>query len=560
MRNNIILVTLISLFILFNDFLCDKCLVLSYQSHALNHSSFCLDFNHFHNRHYPTELPEPHIPWIWDAIHDPVQNIVELTTMGRAPCKFDRDLWKRLVRFQPSKANQLGYGLDSNILVPTGNFTKSSWDDIELEGYLVGLTVICEYFHGTRLVSSLESLLIRGRKRYAAIGTLQIRCPTPSSKGLKWDRIRLQLNPDRTVYTSNIFTNYSATVPVCQIPVYKPLNKQYKISICSATGRADREQLVEWIEYYLVMGVEHFFIYDTSLESSFSNINSVLDDYIAEGRVTIVRWPFLNCVRHMANGRWATWYENDVKFDFKSPRAIAQSAALASCYSRFKYTSKYMIHVDDDEFMVFSPSKVKEYMKKPVDVKTLYDFAEVFFAENEIAAAIRFEPIFYHPCNNTKGVEHMVNSSIDYSHLKLPNHLQVYRKTPLPRIGVWSFSEPYDNYECKLLMRTDAVGMFFVHYVSLYEYGPWRTGHPFNDLTLPITATVLFHFKYPYQLSNTATENLQPINVDLYYFNCKRLVEYLSPGGYLENFTHAKIPVDIGEKLKVNYIKRINYH
>jgi hypothetical protein len=41
----------------------------------------------------------------------------------------------------------------------------------------------------------------------------------------------------------------------------------------------------------------------------------------------------------------------------------------------------------------------------------------------------------------------------------------------LPRVGRWKVSEKMQPYEGKLIMRTSAVRMFFVHYVSQLESG-----------------------------------------------------------------------------------------
>lgn len=98
-----------------------------------------------------------------------------------------------------------------------------------------------------------------------------------------------------------------------------------------------RENLVEWIEFHLLIGVQHFFIYDTAQQvPSATSLTQLLGDYIQDGLVTVVTWSFSNCVRNMASGDWILWFEKGQKQlkGLQPPRAIAQSAALASCYSR----------------------------------------------------------------------------------------------------------------------------------------------------------------------------------------------------------------------------------
>ena len=97
-----------------------------------------------------------------------------------------------------------------------------------------------------------------------------------------------------------------------------------------------RERLVEWIEFHRLIGVQHFFIYDTTQVSTAASLTKQLADYIKDGLVTVIVWPYSNCVRRMASGDWILWFEKGSKQlnELQPPRAIAQSAALASCYSR----------------------------------------------------------------------------------------------------------------------------------------------------------------------------------------------------------------------------------
>lgn len=514
----------------------------------LNNSAFCVSSDKYSDRNYPIDLPESHIPWIWDAIYDPIKKIVELTTMNRAPCKFDKTQWLRMVELFPNHSHQLAYGLETNILV---SYDENATAD--QENYLHNSVVFCEYFRDKVLIYTATSLRIRGKTEYTAIGTLQIRCPTPLH--YNWDSIRLRLDPKRQEFL-NVYEDVTAIVPVCNLPKYKIHKKQYKLSVCTATGRANREQLVEWIEYNMLIGVEHFYIYDTSLPHSKSNINVILNDYITENKVTVVPWPFMNCVRYMANGRWGTWFENNVKYDFKAPRAIAQSAALASCYVRFKHTSKYMAHIDDDEFMTFSSANIQSLTNSAKSPTSLSELSDILFRRFPKSAAIRFEPITFFPCNVSKGIELMINNTFNYSHLNLVNDIQHYQSTPLPRLGVWDLSEPFDKFECKMIMRTDAVGMFAVHFISLLEFGPWRSPKKSTkpDITLPLNALALLHYKYPYQLANVVLEGLQPIKADSFKWECV----YEANLGWAKKLYYPQIPIEIGKKLKQNYIVRLN--
>lgn len=528
----------------------------SYVHSVLNQSAFCQNLDSFdQQRYFPIDVPEHHLPWIWEAVYDPVTNLVELTTMNRIPCRFKHDQWKELQRLFPEHLHQLAYGLDSNILVPVEqNIT------IAQEYFLTSDFVYCEYMKGSKVMHTIRSRRIRGMRPHTSFSTLQIRCPAPRStvpnalyeSDSIWDSVRLRLNPERKQYMGNIFSNLTAAVPVCKLPQYDPKDKKYKLSVCTSTGRSNREHLVEWIEYHRLMGVEHFFLYNTALEDR-SKLSQTLHDYIKEGVVTVVPWHYMNCVRYMASGRWNVYRRagsGEAVF-FQSPKAIAQQNGLASCYTRFKHTSKYMAHIDDDEFLVFDGVKVKESLQLSKEPKTLVTLSDSIFAANPLASAIRFEPVLFWPCNITKGYENTKFNAIRY-----PSEIEdkLYQQTPLPRLGVWDLSEAYeDPYECKLIMRTDAVGMFFVHFISLIENGPWEKRDQKSSLTYPLTHLSMLHYKYPQSLARHVLDGSLPYTNESFANDCKYWKRFRHKG----KDYHAKISYDTGMILKQLYSQRM---
>lgn len=68
-------------------------------------------------------------------------------------------------------------------------------------------------------------------------------------------------------------------------PKYK---KKYRISICGIF-KNESNFLKEWIEYHLMIGVDHFYMYNNNSEDDYLN---VLRPYIDSGRVTLVQWPY----------------------------------------------------------------------------------------------------------------------------------------------------------------------------------------------------------------------------------------------------------------------------
>lgn len=512
-------------------------IVLTSNRVLLNDSAFCFPRNLVNQRNFPTDVPEQHLPWIWDAVYDGNKGYVELTTLSHLPCKFDRSTWMRLLREFPSYSHQLAYGKESNILVPSDEIS------IAEESFLLGKYVTCEYFKDKKIQFRNSSYLIRGRKIHGPLGSLQVRCPLDVHQYSKIDSIRLVLG-EREQYTQQIYGNATSIVPInCNTPIYDENQKKYGISICTATGRFDQKKTIEWIEYHRLIGIDHFYIYDTS-PSNYEEIIHSLSDYIKESIVTIVSWPYLNCVRHMGTGRWTMVFDNYtyMRYDFKAPYAIAQSAALASCYSRFKHSSKYMMHIDDDEFIVLNSTAFNNN-----EHSNLFSIAEDVFYTFPNSSALEFLPVNYYPCHNTRDGYQLGRNNVFENRNETIN-------TNLPRLGTWDVSEIRDYSESKLLMRTEAVGMFFAHYITLLEPGPWKLKN-IDIVTYDLSMAAMIHYKYPHQLSDQILEGIIPLDKWNFTWFCSFIANHTTNHGLFDY--HAKISRSIEDQLKLNYVKRI---
>lgn len=503
-------------------------------------SAFCMSKESYHGRYFPIDVPERHMPWIWEAVYDPVAEYLDISTINRYPCSFDKNSWKYLSSIYAEHGHQLGYGLDSNILVPTdANTTKAQMF------YLLGDFVYCDFLDKDgRLVHRIPSRMIYGKRAFVMIGTLQIRCPI--SNNIVWDRFRLELNPKRRAYHTGIFSDKTIAVPACKLPEYNRRRKQYRLSICSATNRANRSHLVEWIEYHRMLGVEHFFLYNTAVDD-IDLLPNTLVDYVNEGLVSIIPWPFMNCVRNMAGGRWSSYEYNGESLSFKSPRAISQHAALASCYSRFRHTSTYMTHIDEDEFLVFSSELVANTYHLSRPPRDLFELAESVFQRHPSDVAIRFEPVIFAPCNRSNHKQLEYYNAIASADTSTVFHIeQQYISTPLPRLGVWDASYRYEPFECKLLWRTDVVAMFFVHFITMIE------DRRFKDIsmTLPLSHIALLHYKYPASLAKNILESELPLKVNAFQEECSKIPPQFK-------IYHAQVPLALAEGLKARYRKRM---
>jgi len=98
------------------------------------------------------------------------------------------------------------------------------------------------------------------------------------------------------------------------------LGKRYYASIC-AIFRDESPYLRQWIEYHLIVGFEHFYLYNNFSEDDYG---TVLKGYIDNGVVTLIDWPIKQ----------------------------GQMAAFKDCANRFASETQWIAFIDLDEYVV----------------------------------------------------------------------------------------------------------------------------------------------------------------------------------------------------------------
>ena len=478
--------------------------------HAMiSNGAFCRK-NVTDRANFPLSVPKTFLtPWVWDAIENTMGKTIEITVVSRRACWFNHTQWEWAIRWIPKHSKYFAYGSKSNILVepeePPNNSGRKA-EGLYLE------RIDCIFYNNSNPtpIAKTKSQVINGNLDWLRYGTVQVVCPSPTTK---YDVMRIERNTKNSdtgssvllldSQSNSLIRSISDEFPVCQMNelikdiVYTNTDKKgryYGISVCTATGRVNRSSMVEWIEYHKHLGVDHFFIYFTSLTIQHEVAYATLSDYIMEGIVTIVPWGYENCVRGMASGRWCHWRNASLPVFFQPPRAIAQSAALASCYSRFRRFTKYMVHIDDDEFIVMNSSLANPKStnnsgsrKKRKFQGALYEYANRIFLQNPKSAAIRFSPIGKYHCPSVEFLgekEHMTQVLNESESSRL-------QKSILPRIGKYLVSQKQSVFESKLLMKTDAVRMFFIHYLSQLE-APYKS---YDPIVIDMREVVILHYK-----------------------------------------------------------------
>lgn len=94
---------------------------------------------------------------------------------------------------------------------------------------------------------------------------------------------------------------------------------QYEVSLC-LIFKDEAPYLREWLEYHILIGVDHFYLYNNNSTDNFSEI---LEPYIHSGKVTLINWE----------------------------RNYCQVGAYEYCYNMRKNETHWLGYLDTDEFL-----------------------------------------------------------------------------------------------------------------------------------------------------------------------------------------------------------------
>ena len=119
---------------------------------------------------------------------------------------------------------------------------------------------------------------------------------------------------------------------------------RYYLSMCIFLSKAIEQQVIAFINYYFFHGVQHFVF---NINGNLNYWKKLLKEYSDHGIVDIIDFEF----------------PNNIPFN-------EQQVVMNSCNRRYRYTSRYMIQCDVDEF--FLPLNPKWRI---IDVVRLYSSA-----------------------------------------------------------------------------------------------------------------------------------------------------------------------------------------
>ena len=177
---------------------------------------------------------------------------------------------------------------------------------------------------------------------------------------------------------------------------------------------------------------------------------------------------------------------------FQPPGCVALVAALSSCYSRYRGATRYMLMIDDDEFVALAPPstslslplaasppagaeadggaegaarRARRRRKRRARTgrpESLAAYATRTFAAHPGASTIKFYPVAKYNCHDAGG-DTPGDSGGDAGSKGGGDG------PALPRVGRWRVGSLYAVWEGKHLVRTDRVRNVVVHYIAQLE-------------------------------------------------------------------------------------------
>lgn len=100
---------------------------------------------------------------------------------------------------------------------------------------------------------------------------------------------------------------------------YSKKSYKYEVALCGLFKNEGRF-LKEWIDYHLVVGVEHFYMYNNNSDDNYLEI---LGEYIESGIVDLIDWP----------------------------QEFPQMPAYLDCYKKRRMETRWLGYIDIDEFV-----------------------------------------------------------------------------------------------------------------------------------------------------------------------------------------------------------------
>jgi hypothetical protein len=141
-----------------------------------------------------------------------------------------------------------------------------------------------------------------------------------------------QMSTDAHFTTATSTSKLAERVAASHLPL-SATQGRVEIGACAHVAPVTDHRLVEWLEFHIMMGVEHFWLFDNSVTPAQSTAKLLLP-YVLRGIVTLLHWPF------------------PIQKGCDQSQAGAQFSVGNVCLRRYAQDAEWIAFLDVDEFML----------------------------------------------------------------------------------------------------------------------------------------------------------------------------------------------------------------
>ncbi|CAM4987670.1 unnamed protein product [Rotaria socialis] len=326
---------------------------------------------------------------------------------------FHYDIYDFVIEGDPMRSSQVGIFL-------SGRRDNWSWRSVDCHFILSSVIV-------TATMDNLTS-------EPAVACTIPTKERVLLKKGANFISVSFYIND--TFLQSKAFT----TTPTIAVPFYERF--YHNISVYTMV-KNKRKELIEWIEYHLLIGIEHFYLYDNR---GTEQLGLFLKRYLELGLVTIVYWPYTP----PSGAHWN----------------IIQSASMNHALKNFGPFNKWLGYFDVDEYFQLNSTLIKSVISKSYTLADLFDYR---FPEHDYPSGAQF-------------VNCQISCFLSQNEIVASRYTLLFQKCNIVPIhnhcntAAKMFIRPH-NVPIMQNIHVLPIGMVFAQNVTLGQFGQFRHYH-----------------------------------------------------------------------------------
>eukprot|EP00834_Sanchytrium_tribonematis_P003769 NODE_158_length_15065_cov_0.349125.p2 type:complete len:521 gc:universal NODE_158_length_15065_cov_0.349125:3782-5344(+) len=237
----------------------------------------------------------------------------------------------------------------------------------------------------------------------------------------------------------------------------------HDISICMSPLRGLIPYLAEFFEYYLLMGIDHFYIYNHELVPETLNL---IQFYVDRGLATLIEWE--------ADRKG--WY-------------FYQAAANNECIFNYRHYSKYLMFVDPDEFIKLENMDLKQLLRQfeknsRFDILVEIEFLNWFYS-TQIDVKYQQQHMSL-DIQSIHGYKQVIEKSLIHASSNSVTNTKWTRFKSIVTLMSYKLKEPMKNRK-KFIAKS-----MLVHETQIHKALPY---HYTRKYELPVEMGYIMHFR-----------------------------------------------------------------